>query len=105
VTVSAIWFYGADAVGKSVVGWEAYSQILARGLPAAFVDTDDFGFCGPRPDDPSALIAANLGAVWNNDAKQGVHYHLAAGAVALTSIRRQQPGTPPAASQPATKVP
>lgn len=64
VTLSkAIWLYGADAVGKSVVGWETYSQLVARGLPAAYVDTDYLGFCDPRPDDPSVLVAANLGAV------------------------------------------
>ena len=28
--VAVLWLYGADAVGKSAVGWEAYTQ-LAEG--------------------------------------------------------------------------
>jgi hypothetical protein len=76
---NAIWFFGADAAGKSVVGWEAYSQLVARGLPAAYVDTDYLGFCDPRPNDPSALVAANLGAIWGNYAKQGIGYLVVSG--------------------------
>ncbi|GAA1430407.1 hypothetical protein GCM10009616_14920 [Microlunatus lacustris] len=83
----AIWFYGADAVGKSVVGWEAYSQLVARGLPAAHVDTDHLGFCDPRPEDPSALVAANLGALWGNYAKQGVR-HLVVSGILVTPEHR-----------------
>jgi len=84
----AIWFYGADAVGKSVVGWEAYSQIVARGRPAAYVDTDHLGFCDPRPDDPSALVAANLGAVWANYAAQGVDHLVISGILVTAEHRR-----------------
>lgn len=84
---SAIWFYGADAVGKSVVGWEAYSQLVARGLPAAYVDTDYLGFCDPRPQDPSPLVAANLGAVWDNYVKQGVR-HIVVSGILVTSGHR-----------------
>lgn len=89
MTVSqAIWFYGADAVGKSVVGWETYSQLVARGLPAAFVDTDHLGFCDPRPDDPSTLVAANLRAVWGNYADQGVRHLVVAGILVTPEHRR-----------------
>ena len=88
----AIWFYGADAVGKSVVGWEAYSQLVARGRPSAYVDTDHLGFCDPRPDDPSALIAANLGAVWHNYAQQGVDHLVVSGILVTPEHRRQFAG-------------
>jgi hypothetical protein len=84
----AIWFYGADAVGKSVVGWEAYVQLVARGLPAAYVDTDYLGFCDPRPDDPSALVAANLAAVWNNYAERGVRHLVISGILVTPEHRR-----------------
>lgn len=84
-----IWFYGADAVGKSAVGWQAYSQLVARGLPAAYVDTDYLGFCDPRPDDPSDLVAANLGAVWINYAKQGIRY-LVVSDILVTAEHRQK---------------
>lgn len=84
----ATWFFGADAVGKSVVGWEAYSQLVARGLPAAYVDTDYLGFCDPRPDDPSALVAANLAAVWANYAAQGVRHLVVSGILVTREHRR-----------------
>lgn len=66
-----LWFYGADAVGKSVVGWEAYSQLIDRGTSTAYVDTDYLGFCHPRPEDPAELVAANLAAVWANFQRAG----------------------------------
>jgi hypothetical protein len=82
------WFYGADAVGKSAVGWEAYSQLVGRGLPTAYVDTDYLGFCDPRPDDPSALVAANLGAVWNTYAEQGIRHLVVSGILVTAEHRR-----------------
>ena len=74
-----VWFYGADAVGKSVVGWEAYRQLIARGVPAAYVDTDYLGFCDPRPADPAQLVAANLAAIWANYARHGIRYLVVSG--------------------------
>ncbi|WP_375430593.1 hypothetical protein [uncultured Friedmanniella sp.] len=85
---SAIWFYGADAVGKSAVGWEAYTQLVARGLPSAYVDTDYLGFCDPRPDDPSELVAANLGALWTSYADRGIRYLVVSG-ILVTAEHRQ----------------
>jgi hypothetical protein len=84
---TAIWFYGADAVGKSVVGWEAYSQLVARGLPTAYIDTDYLGFCDPRPDDPSSLVAANLAAMWDNYVEHGVR-HLVISGILVTPQQR-----------------
>jgi hypothetical protein len=51
----------------------------SRGLPAAYVDTDYLGFCDPRPNDPSSLVAANLGAIWGNYATQGIGYLVVSG--------------------------
>ena len=87
-THSVIWFYGADAVGKSAVGWEAYRQLVTRGLPTAYVDTDYLGFCDPRPDDPAALVAANLSAVWANFPKQDVRYLVVSGILVTGEHRR-----------------
>jgi hypothetical protein len=84
-----IWFYGADAVGKSVVGWEAYSLLVARGVPAAYVDTDYLGFCEPHPDDHSDLVTANLGAVWRNYAQHGIRYLVVSG-ILVSAEHRQQ---------------
>lgn len=86
---TAIWFYGADAVGKSAVGWEAYRQLVARGLAAAYVDTDYLGFCEPRPEDPSELVAANLGAVWTTYADQGIRHLVVSGILVTTEHRHR----------------
>ena len=83
-----VWFYGADAVGKSVVGWEAYRQLIARGLPAAYVDTDYLAFCDPRPADPAQLVAANLAAIWANYARHGIRYLVISG-ILLTAEDQQ----------------
>jgi hypothetical protein len=86
---TVLWFYGADAVGKSAVGWEAYSQLVDRGLRAAYVDTDYLGFCDPRPDDPSALVAANLSAVWTTYASHGIRYLVVSGILVTAEQRRR----------------
>lgn len=84
----AIWFYGADAVGKSAVGWEAYRQLVQRGLPTGYVDTDSLGFCDPRPADPSALVAANLRAVWGTYSGRGIRYLVVSGILVTPEHRR-----------------
>jgi hypothetical protein len=84
-----IWFCGADAVGKSVVGWEAYSQLTAAGTPAAYVDLDHLGFCSPQPDDLTGLVAENLGLVWGSFARHGLHFLVVSGIVATTDDRRR----------------
>lgn len=70
-TVDVLWFYGADAVGKSTVGWEAYSQLTSRGVPTAYVDTDSLAFCTPQFDDRARLVELNLAAVWPHFAEAG----------------------------------
>lgn len=82
-----LWFYGADAVGKSVVGWEAYSQLVDRGTAAAYVDTDYLGFCHPRPDDPAELVAGNLAAVWAGFREAGADVLVVSG-ILVTPLHR-----------------
>lgn len=84
-----LWFFGADAVGKSVVGWEAYSQLVAAGVPAAYVDLDHLGFCDPRPVDLTGLVAANLAAVWGSFARQGIRWLVVSGIVVSSEDRRR----------------
>lgn len=59
-----LWFYGADAVGKSTIGWEAYSILVSRQARVAYLDTDYLSFCHPAPSEPADLVAENLRAVW-----------------------------------------
>jgi adenylylsulfate kinase-like enzyme len=62
-----LWLCGARGAGKSTVGWEIFQAVSRAGSPAAFVDLDQLGFCGPAPtDDPGnhRVRARNLAAVW-----------------------------------------
>ena len=59
-----LWFYGADAVGKSTIGWEAYSVLSDQHAHVAYVDTDYLSFCHPAPDNVTEVVADNLQAVW-----------------------------------------
>lgn len=73
-----LWICGPSGVGKSAVGWELFCQVRAAGVTAAYLDTDQIGFCRPEPrDDPDhyALRSRNVAALWPN--------FLAAGARAM----------------------
>ena len=73
-----LWICGPSGVGKSSVGWEVFTQVRAAGVTAAYLDTDQIGFCRPEPaDDPDhyVLRARNVAALWPN--------FLAAGAQAM----------------------
>ena len=61
MTAHVLWLYGADAVGKSAVGWEAYTLLAEAGEPVAYVDTDYLGFCTPAPADQAELVRAEPG--------------------------------------------
>jgi predicted ABC-type ATPase len=73
-----LWICGPSGVGKSSVGWEVFTQVRAAGVTAAYLDTDQIGFCRPEPqDDPDhyVLRSRNVAALWPN--------FLAAGARAM----------------------
>lgn len=82
-----LWFYGADAVGKSTVGWEAYTLLVDRGTSVAYVDTDYLSFCHPAPDDPAAVVAENLAAVWCVYAARGIDHLVVSGIVVTAGDR------------------
>ena len=84
---AVLWLYGADAVGKSAVGWEAYTQLAEAGEPVAYVDTDYLGFCTPAPADQIELVARNLGAVWAGFAATGVRLLVVSGIVVTAEDR------------------
>lgn len=85
--VPVLWFYGADAVGKSTVGWDAYSQLTARGVPAAYVDTDSLAFCSPQFDDQARLVELNLSAVWPHFAQAGARCLVVSGIMVTADHR------------------
>jgi hypothetical protein len=66
VTVPVLWLCGPTAVGKSVVGYELFTQVQLDGITAAYVDLAMIGFCRHVPaDDPDnhRIKARNLGAM------------------------------------------
>ncbi|GAA3607473.1 hypothetical protein GCM10022419_110480 [Nonomuraea rosea] len=69
-----LWISGATAAGKSTAGYEAFSQLVRSGVPAAYVDLKQIGALRPGTGD-HLLKARNLAAVWAG--------HLAAGARCL----------------------
>ncbi|MFD1544803.1 adenylyl-sulfate kinase [Nonomuraea guangzhouensis] len=65
--VPVLWLSGADAVGKSTVGYEVFTQIIRTGVRAAYVDLKQIGALRPAAaDDPDGhrLKARNLAALW-----------------------------------------
>jgi adenylylsulfate kinase-like enzyme len=66
-TVPVLWLCGPPAVGKSTVGFEIFMHVLGDGVPAAYIDLAQIGFCRPAPDDDPdhhRLKAHHLGRVW-----------------------------------------
>lgn len=65
-SVPVVMLCGVAGVGKSTVGYEVFTRILAE-VKAAYVDLAQIGFCHPAPgDDPEnhRLKASNLAAMW-----------------------------------------
>ena len=85
---AVLWLYGADAVGKSAVGWEAYTLLAEAGEAVAYVDTDYLGFCTPVPADQAELVARNLAGVWDGFAATGARLLVVSGIVAAAEGSR-----------------
>ncbi|WP_345025898.1 hypothetical protein, partial [Streptomyces sedi] len=97
--VAVLLLCGAEAVGKSTVGWEVGQRLQRAGRPTAFVDLGQVGFLTPAPvDDPGGhrLRAANLAALLDRYAALGTRRLVAVGPVpdAATAdlYRRALPG-------------
>lgn len=63
-----LWLCGPPGVGKSVVGWEIFSELRSAGVKAGYLDADQVGLFHPAADgdpDNHQLKARGLGAVWS----------------------------------------
>ncbi|HET6874083.1 MAG TPA: AAA family ATPase [Acidimicrobiales bacterium] len=76
-----LWLWGPTGVGKSTIGFRAYLDLLSAGVPAAYVDVDQIGFCSTAPLD-HRLRARNLAAVWSRFMAAGARALVAVGPVA-----------------------
>ncbi|MEO6086717.1 MAG: hypothetical protein ABIQ18_26745 [Umezawaea sp.] len=83
--VPVLWLCGPPAVGKSAVGFEIYSRLLDAGVPTAYVDLAQIGFCRPAPDDDPdhhRLKARLLGRLWEGFRAAGARCLVMSGTVA-----------------------
>jgi hypothetical protein len=95
-----LWLCGPTAVGKSVVGWEIFTQVRCEGLTAAYVDLAQIGFCRPTPvgdPDNHRVKATNLGAIWPRFRAAGARCLIITGNVTrpgiITEYAEKLPGT------------
>jgi adenylylsulfate kinase-like enzyme len=79
-----LWLCGTTGVGKSTVGFRVYVNVLSSGVPAAYVDVDQVGFCSTAPSD-DRLRARNLAALWRNFRDAGARVAVVVGPVATRS--------------------
>ena len=79
-----LWLCGPTGVGKSTVGFSAYLAVLRSGVPAAYVDVDQVGFCATEPTD-HLLRARNLAALWANFLSVGAQALVVVGPIATRS--------------------
>jgi adenylylsulfate kinase-like enzyme len=79
-----LWLCGTTGVGKSTVGFRVYVNVLSSGVPAAYVDVDQVGFCSTAPSD-DRVRARNLAALWRNFRHAGARVAVVVGPVATRS--------------------
>ena len=98
MTVPVLWLCGPAAVGKSVVGYELFTQVQLHGSTAAYVDLAMIGFCRPVPaDDPGnhRAKARNLGAMLPAFRASGARCVVITGGVSrLDSVQRYAEALP-----------
>jgi adenylylsulfate kinase-like enzyme len=85
VRVPVLWLCGPPAVGKSTVGFEVFLRVLGDGIPAAYLDLAQLGFCRPAPDDDPEhhrLRAYQMGRLWPGFRATGARCLIVSGNVA-----------------------
>jgi hypothetical protein len=84
-----LWLHGSDAVGKTSVAWEIFTLLTEAGVAAAYVDTDNLGFCVPTFADEARLVELNLASMWPNFLAAGARCLVVAGFLASIDHRRR----------------
>jgi hypothetical protein len=100
-TVPVLWLCGPPAVGKSTVGYGIFTRVLGDGVPAAYIDLAQIGFCRPAPDedpDHHRLKAHHLGRVWEGFRAAGARCLIISGNVADQETVDRYTGAIPSAA-------
>jgi adenylylsulfate kinase-like enzyme len=100
-TVPVLWLCGAPAVGKSTIGYEVFTRVLGDGVPAAYLDLAQIGFCRPAPEndpDHHRLKARHLGRVWGEFCAAGAQCLIISGNVADQETVGRYTGAIPSAA-------
>ncbi len=87
--VPILWLHGPDAVGKTNVAWEIFTRLADAEVPAAYLDTDNLGFCSPSFADEARLIELNLASMWPNFLAAGARCMVVAGFLVTVEQRRR----------------
>jgi hypothetical protein len=100
-TVPVLGLCGPPAVGKSTVGFEIFMRVLGDGVPAAYIDLAQIGFCRPAPDDDPdhhRLKAHHLGRAWEGFRVAGARCLIVSGNVADQETVGRYTGAIPSAA-------
>jgi hypothetical protein len=79
-----LWLCGPTGVGKSTISFQAYRELLAEGVTAAYVDVDQIGHCSTAVDD-HRLRARNLGRLWARFRRAGAQALVTVGPISATT--------------------
>nr|MDT0657597.1 hypothetical protein [Micromonospora sp. DSM 115978] len=98
--VPVLWLCGPPAGGKSTVGFEVFLRVLDDGIPAAYLDLAQLGFCRSAPDDDPEhhrLRAYQMGRLWPGFRATGARCLIVSGNVAdRETVERYQAAIPSA---------
>lgn len=78
---TVLWLCGTTGVGKSTVGWHAFTALLHAGRTAAFLDLRQLSFVGGATDTCHRLASANVATAWECFGAAGATHLVLSGAV------------------------
>jgi adenylylsulfate kinase-like enzyme len=78
---TVIWLCGSTGVGKSTVGWRAFTMLLQAGRTAAFLDLRQLAFVAGEAETCHRLASANVAAAWDRFGAAGATHLVLSGGV------------------------
>jgi adenylylsulfate kinase-like enzyme len=78
---TVIWLCGSTGVGKSTVGWRAFTLLLQAGRTAAFLDLRQLAFVAGEAETCHRLASDNVAAAWDCFGAAGATHLVLSGGV------------------------